>query len=147
MRTVIAVCLFSLCAFSGITQTPKKSEPPYYTSGITGAIWMKMPPEYKAAYVAGFDDASETDRVMLTGLEKEHPEINAALQQLNKNDPIFGDSPTQQIIDGLNSFYSDYRNESIHVVGGMHIIALELSGHPQAEVEAAVLKLREMSSQ
>ncbi|MGB6484810.1 MAG: hypothetical protein WBE86_15095 [Candidatus Acidiferrales bacterium] len=106
---------------------------------------MKMPHDYKAAYVAGFDDASETDRTILEQLAKEHPEIDGDVKQLEKSDPTFGSSPTEQIIDGLTDFYSDYRNENIHLVGGMHIIALQLSGHPEPEIEAAVLKLRELS--
>lgn len=147
MRTAI-VLLFSICAGLGTAQEPKTLKHSYNVSGVTGAVWIKMPQEYKQAYVAGFDDALETDRVMLRELEeKEHPEIHATLQQLETNDPVFGSSPVQQIVDGLNSFYSDYRNENIHIVGAMHIVALELSGRSQAEIEASVPKLRQMSTQ
>lgn len=60
--------------------------------------------------------------------------------------PMPGAFTVGQLEDGLNAFFSDYRNRRILFDGAFNYVALSISGRPASELEAMAERLRQASA-
>jgi hypothetical protein len=51
-----------------------------------------------------------------------------------------------QLIRGLDTFYSDYRNERIFVVHALQVVSMELRGESSNAIDLKTRELRELGS-
>jgi hypothetical protein len=97
-----------------------------------GYWWLDLNPEWKVAYVQGFDEGiSAVCQAIAPGAHPDHPCQQQGLVRLY----IYpGSNITYgQIDDGLDHFYEDYRNRSVLVASAIPYVLLELKGaDPQA---------------
>jgi hypothetical protein len=52
----------------------------------------------------------------------------------------------KQINDGMDDFYKDWKNQSVHLYFAQNIVRLQIAGRPQAEIEEATRKARAASN-
>lgn len=95
-------------------------------SDFSGTDWLRWPQNAKLAYVAGWIDGRQAgvweavDAIEpdLVGVWTEDPRLSALNYSIT----------AAQIIEGLDAFYSDYRNQRIELRSGIGIVVDEASG-------------------
>ena len=60
---------------------------------------------------------------------------------------VYTNTTFEHLIDGLDQFYADYRNEKIWVVWALLIVSMELNGEPREKIDAALADYRSRISQ
>ena len=55
---------------------------------------------------------------------------------------IYTATSYDHLIDALDQFYADYRNEKIFVVWALLVVSMELRGDPRSKIEAALIDYR-----
>lgn len=61
-------------------------------------------------------------------------------------DSIYIKTTYNHLIDALDQFYSDYRNEEIFIVWALQIISMELKGVPKEKIESTLTDFRRQIS-
>jgi hypothetical protein len=99
-----------------------------------GNDWNSWKLDNKVGYVHGYIDGS--NGVFLGIFET--GEIPS--QKLGKY--LFTDMTIRQIIDGLDTFYYDFKNRSIPVVLGIYVVKKQIKGASQDDIEKILIWLR-----
>jgi len=60
----------------------------------------------------------------------------------SKSNAVYTNTTYEHLIDALDQFYSDYRNEKIFVVWALLIVSMELNGEPKGKIEATLAEYR-----
>lgn len=111
---------------------------------LNGNDWIRRSIDFKLMYLLGYIDGR--NRGIIEALEIVSPEILLKL----KDDPRISSLDTNitvgQILDGVNTFYSDYRNRVILVYDAILIITDEAMGKKHW-TEEELQRLRRASSQ
>jgi hypothetical protein len=144
IRANFLVAGLILCAGLAHGQNPPEKHNGYW--------WAKQPRPTKLAFVVGFHDGSEIVRNNIitaclvqngVGLEQikqllpGQPSYEAASADCDKKHNLLLNvlkPPTStygQVVDGLDQFYADYRNENIDFGLAIYYVFGELDGHPQ----------------
>jgi len=121
-KLVLAVAL--LAAIPAFAQTHKAAAPaaaPNPKSQHHGSWWLAKTPSYREAYVNGYKSGW--------------------------HHAIGGDTPLHVfsaalIADGVDKFYSDFRNRAITVDTAISYVAQQLNGEPAEKLNTELLKLR-----
>jgi hypothetical protein len=126
---VAAVVLFSVnfCNAEG----PKRD----------GNWWQTFPESAKVFYVAGLQDG------LLIGHGFSDPlspcaeqELKTFQEQIKK---YSANVSVKQIVDGLDRFYSDYRNRGIRIHFAVAIVMLSIAGEPQKGIDEKTEQARQ----
>jgi hypothetical protein len=104
-----------------------------------GNWWITLDRENKAAYIIGFFDGMELGHnFSYWGMsEKENTNCAGAVSSsyFNYYKKYFSNITNLQVADGLDAFYSDYRNRRIKIMGATWIVVNGIAGTPQEDVD------------
>ena len=67
----------------------------------------------------------------------------SVLSTINQN-KYFKNVTFEQLIDGLDHFFSDYRNRSIDVNGGILVVLRKIRGDSESEINKMINALRKL---
>ena len=116
-----------------------------------GSWWKALTPAFKLGYAAGFARGSELTAIENTvGCLAMWSELNAvkAAYTLEQWKSVctpqsnFDGVSMGQFVDGLNSFYEDYRNQRIEFGSAIEYVRDEIKGKPSTELQADLAHLR-----
>lgn len=116
--------------------------------GLDGNAWrefdaMPAPRLVRMALVRGLLDGVTLGFVLMATEPSDTKEtLAAAANYLMTTQSAISGVPVDQIVDGLNAFYGDYRNRRIRVTSATGVILREIGGMPKAQTEAWIEDLR-----
>lgn len=108
-----------------------------------GNWWRTLTSDMRIMYAGGFVDGMELGNVYsyespLT--TQNQGAFLQATQSYEKNTKrYFGNATVGQVIDGLNTFFDDYRNRSIHMVNAINAVLRSIAGE---DIEDFVIESR-----
>lgn len=125
-KNLLMLCLGAfLCAtaFAGAQQKghPAEGPPPVHN----GLWWQSKSQLFRDGFITGYKSGSS----------------HAAGHMLDINQ-----FPAIELIDGLDTFYKDFRNRNILVDDGLTYVQDQLRGAPDDKLNAEVLKMRAASA-
>jgi hypothetical protein len=111
-----------------------------------GNWWLSLPKNVRAVYVAGFFDGKELGHNFSTwkylspnASKAEQASVNKARQSYSEYSQKYSHNITfDQLVDGLDSFYSDYRNRRIQLSGGVWLVLNAVAGTPEDELNKMI---------
>jgi hypothetical protein len=97
-----------------------------------GRWWLKLSALEKAIYTSGMRDGVNVGE----GISPD-PELftSRAAELLAKKN-------TKQLVDGIDHFYSDFRNRSIPTYAALWMVAMEINGVDARKIEDMKIRLR-----
>jgi len=110
---------------------------------VTGYQWKEFTPAYKLGYVDGYTTAAssaQTDQfiqcLFLTERLKEPSwDVNRRLKYCKPSENFTGIT-MGQFVDGIDIFFSDYRNKTLDVAFAFQYVRDELKGKSKPDLEA-----------
>lgn len=110
------------------------------TRNRDGNLWRTLTAEQKLTYIAAFWDGMELGHEfdlfdLVNRKEKAACAADADKSFNTYTDKYAKNVTTVQIVDGLNTFYADYRNRSIPIHGGVWIVLNSIAGTPQETLD------------
>jgi len=119
-----------------------------YRSMTGYAFWSKADSNLKFAYLIGYSDAEQMYRLALD--KGARPLCADAgrewIEDFERKIPMPNNITVKQTSEGMDEFYKDWRNQSVHLYFAQDIVRLQIAGRPQAEIEEATRKAREAAS-
>jgi hypothetical protein len=114
-----------------------------------GSWWMAQSKEARASYLVGvMDGLALQERMVLRShidveddpskIKQRHSESMAAPRRLLRN------LNSNQVRDGLDVFYADYRNRHITVPSAMQIVVYQIKAEPQALIDSLLESMRRL---
>jgi len=108
-----------------------------------GNLWITLTSEQKVMYTKGFDTGMQLGyRMSYWGfvyddLKTQCSKDVAASFSMHIN-KYFKHVNVRQIIDGLNDFYSDYRNRRIEIMGAIWLVVNGIAGTPKEVMDKMI---------
>jgi len=138
---ILSVVLF--CLVLNLTYSTALGE----ESRRDGNWWIYQAKGFKLVYILGFFDGMHLghkfsywefweDKKKDKAKEKCLYDVAKSFSSNYKK--YFGNVTNDQIVDGLDTFYSDYRNRSIRVHGAIWLVVNEISGTPKEEMDTLI---------
>ncbi len=134
---------------TGILWFTLTSAEPQSSKRTDGNWWRSQDRSVRIAYVAGFFDGMELGKNF--SYWKFAKDQRAGECTLEVNDSYneftaryFSNVTNVQISDGLDSFYSDYRNRSIPVHSAVWLVVNEIAGTPREEIDSMTENFRRL---
>ena len=59
---------------------------------------------------------------------------------------VYVDTSYDHLIDAVDQFYSDYRNEKVFIVWALLVVSMELRGEPRAKIDAELQDFRQRAA-
>lgn len=149
--SILLVIVFTMTI--GVHGTRAAELPPLLekiTVGVNGELWKRA--------TALFNAPIETKLVKFTllkgvldGLLFGRVQLRAAFEpeKMKGDDPTYGpiyNTTYAHLMDALDQFYSDYRNEKIYIVWALEIISMELKGVPKETIDQTLADFRRAAS-
>lgn len=108
-----------------------------------GNWWIGLDKAQKVNYMVGFFDGMRLGRDFsywgILDKDKDDPAVGKVAGSFNDyNNKFFSNVTNYQLADGLDSFYSDYRNRVISVDGAVWLVVNEISGKSDAEMQTMI---------
>jgi hypothetical protein len=105
-----------------------------------GNWWITQGKLNKLDYVTGFSDGMQLGSEFSTwAMPKDDPAVHKALESYDRFSTKYTRNVSVgQIPDGLDQFYSDYRNRRIVVTHGIWLVLNEISGKPEADMQKMI---------
>jgi hypothetical protein len=110
-----------------------------------GNWWKDLTPSGKLNYMVGFFDGTELgNSFSYWGMAKDSGgKTTTCLSEAVKSYQDYGakyltNVTNDQIVDGLDAFYKDYRNRSIRVHDAVWLVANSIAGTPQNELDKMI---------
>lgn len=102
-----------------------------------GKWWLNRTVLEKAIYTAGMlDGVNAGEAIVLRDGLASADSFNADVKRL------FGKVDGRQMRDGIDTFYRDFRNRSIPTYVAMWIVALQINGADQSQIEKMLRQFR-----
>ena len=108
-------------------QTTEAQEHGQQEARFDGAFWSTAPREYKTMYVSGYSEGFASgiaETALLLGTDSSNPKLSKA--QPPK-------VTAGQIMEGMDAFYSDWRNRRILMSGAISYVMSQAKGEEQPE--------------
>lgn len=144
MRRILVLVFMFAChlSFSAEALTPD------------GLWWSESNNTQRLGYVIGYVDAmsaaalfsaanvclDESVSKSLGGKSACYPKINGLVYPATIG--RFSGITYGQLLDGLNDFYSDYRNRRVVIPGALNYVSSAISGKPKADLETMAEQMR-----
>ena len=106
-----------------------------------GNWWRTRQPIAKAIYITGMRDGVYAGVVALLA---ENP---AGADSLQSDATRFMMFRTEQIVEGMNRFYSDNRMLDIDSSAAFHIVQLQLVGAPESQIQSLVRAFKQAAAE
>ena len=143
-----SLVIFSIGTLFGASLVVGLSAAQEYRSVTSYAFWSKADGNIKVAYLIGYSDAEQMYRLVLDKGAK--PLCADAgkewIEDFERKTPMPNNITVKQTIEGIDEFYKDWKNQSVHLYFAQNIVRLQIAGRPQAEIEEATRKAREAAS-
>ena len=117
-----------------------------------GNWWMTLQGYQKTNYVVGFFDGMQLGHnfsfwQFSNSKDRAKQSCNSLVgsSYVEYSEKYFSNITNIQISDGLDTFYSDYRNRKIKIDGAMWLVAQEISGTPKTQMETMIENWRKNS--
>jgi hypothetical protein len=114
---------------------------------MNGSRWNKFTEDMKIGFAAGFIQGVEfANQIIVVGFGS----VGSDVSTLAKAQQFYGaylantfdEITVRQVVDGLDSFYKDYRNPNITMDKAAWVIAHAVKGTSQAEIDTMTENLR-----
>jgi hypothetical protein len=134
--------ILALLIFSGVTSS-------LADDSHDGNWWRAQKKVVKAIYITGMIDALYSGVGILTkdGLTKGTVAPGDGADVLLTCAKGFSAIKVERLADGLDRFYSDFRNRGITTAYALHIMQIELSGAPESEIRMWIELYQRASSE
>ena len=100
-----------------------------------GNWWISLEQEYKLKYLVGFFDGMDLgNRFSYWGMSKGAQRKctgNVVDSYSTYESKYFAQVTNDQLSDGIDNFYSDYRNRRISIVGAVWLVVNGIAGTPE----------------
>lgn len=105
-----------------------------------GNWWNIQDQSARAAYIVGFFDGMTLGQRFSYWSFAKNKKMNACLEKVldsytEYSSKYFNNVTNGQIVDGLNSFYADYRNRRIKIADAVWLVVNGIAGTPQKELD------------
>lgn len=110
------------------------------TFGVDGNVWKRILDD-QSAQISRFNKLILLRGVLDGMMYGQSPFI------IGSSKVVYTNTTFEHLIDGLDQFYADYRNEKILVVWALLIVSMELNGKPREQIDAALADYRSRISQ
>ena len=128
-KLILLVAVLVLASFSVVTAQQTRRD---------GNWWTTLPEYTKSEYILGFFDGMETGHSFsvwgLMDKQKSQSFMDATTSYTDYNSKYMSNVTVGQVVAGLNSFYSDYRNRRIFTNSAVWVILNAISGKPEQEI-------------
>jgi hypothetical protein len=112
------------------------------TSRRDGNWWVDEDRASKLNYATGFFDGMDLgNRFSYWGLQDDPKGVVAGRvmgSYTTYNQKFLSEVTNYQLVEGLDKFYADYRKRRIEVMGGVWLVANEIAGKPEAEMQKMI---------
>jgi hypothetical protein len=131
--------LFSLIALSVHAADPRRDR--------DGNWWRGIGIEEKTSYTTGFFDGIQLGHKFSYWAFSNDDKKGECLSDVTKSFVSFSEKYLQnvtngQLVDGLDAFYSDYRNRSISIDDAVWLVANSIAGTPQDKLDKMIENFR-----
>ena len=145
-KTKSTLILLGIAVIINITSSDIFAEQPRRD----GNWWRTIDYNLKLVYMSGFFDGIQLGfRFSFWPLydEKEHSKPESVSSQIAKGyeeyySKYLSDVRTDQIADGLDKFYEDFRNRKIWIWDGVWLVLKQIAGTPSKEMEKIIENFR-----
>jgi hypothetical protein len=121
-RNLIGLCLIALLCVSAFAAASQKGHPAEGPAPIHNGLWWQSKASlFRDGFITGYKSGS----------------AHGAGHTLDINQ-----FPAIELIDGLDSFYKDFRNRNILVDDALTYVQDQLRGFPDDKLNAELLKMR-----
>jgi len=120
-----------------------------YRSATGYAFWSKADGNLKFAYLIGYSDAEQMYRLAMDkGAKPLCADAGKVwIEDLDRKIPMPNNITIKQTIEGIDEFYKDWKNQSVHLDLAQNIVRLQIAGRPQTEIEEAIRRARIASNE
>lgn len=112
-----------------------------------GNWWTNLDKSSKSIYVTGFFDGMELGHNFSywgNMQESERSSASSAVKSYHEYSKKYLSNVTNiQIVDGLNVFYSDFRNRKIQIFNAIWLVVQQIAGVPDEEMQKMLESWRE----
>ena len=129
-KTIALVLLFVVAGYARTNNTNNRD----------GNWWTIQDKTYKYSYIVGFFDGMDLgEEFSYWGISDKNRD-SPCLPRIWKsytdyNNKYFSNVTNNQIADGLDTFYSDFRNKKIRIANAIWIVVNSIAGKSQEEIE------------
>jgi hypothetical protein len=125
---------------------------------LDGVWWSQMSPAFKLGWVSGYAKAMDLAGTLqmascaaeMPMYQKQFPDVNAKeiLQKMCLSNTTFDYDGIAmgQFVDGMDTFFKDYRNRQLEVGWAIQYVRDEIKGKPARELESEVAMWRRCSA-
>lgn len=136
LSSVLLLFLFTLSAHAGDPQRDRD-----------GNWWRDLTQREKYDYTIGFFDGMQLGHkfsywAFSHNAKKYDCLTDAADSFASYSEKYLGNVTNVQLADGLDSFYSDFRNRSISLDNAVWLVVNSIAGKPQAEMDKMIESFR-----
>lgn len=115
-----------------------------------GNWWLAQNRSTHAEYVIGFFDGMDLGHNFSFWALIKDKEMNVCIGKIMESyaefdSKYFKNITNGQVVDGLNSFYADFRNRSIRVADAVWLVVNAIAGTPQEELDTMIEKWRRIA--
>jgi|WetSurSiteA1Bulk_404760.scaffolds.fasta_scaffold06723_3 hypothetical protein len=108
-----------------------------------GNWWRGQDRLIRSAYIVGFFDGMDLGYNFSYWKFIQKKEMNSCIIQMHESyseysDKYFKNVSNSQLVDGLDSFYVDFRNRSIRVADAVWSVVNSIAGTPQEELDSMI---------
>lgn len=119
-----------------------------------GNWWVGQTSDAKLNYAVGFFDGMDLGyRFSFWGIDNFQTKktVTTCISDVNKSynaytAKYFSNVTNEQLVDGLDNFYKDYRNRRIKASGAAWIVVKGIAGTPQSEMDKLIESWRKSPS-
>lgn len=111
---------------------------------LRGAAWQSYSEQFKGGYITGYITAMGNALVYseMTCMSIKDPEAHKACHS-NAQSFDFESITVGQLLDGMNTFYKDYRNLQVPLTMAMGLVRDEIRGRSEEDVQRELLSWRQ----
>ena len=144
VRPPALILLLLLCGSLAPGQSP-------YTYRRDGNWWVSQTREGKVFYVLGFLDGMDLGNRFsywrTLDKDKDDPNVAKSIDSYAEMGRTYlSNVTTGQLVDGLDTFYGDYRNRRIEVYGAVWLVLNGIAGTPQDKLDKMTESWRKNAS-
>ena len=134
MRSSVAISLVVIASVSAVCQHERRD----------GNWWIRQTEVAKLNYMVGFFDGMELGHEFsYWRMVEQHKGTTTCMSETNEsyqsyNSKFLANVTNDQLTEGLDNFYKDYRNRRIIVFNAVWLVVNSIAGTPQNELDKMI---------
>jgi len=141
MLFIITIYIFGFF-FSGICSEFKTDAIPSPSFGVNGDTWNKLDKVTKFFYIVGYNDGYGLGFAIRALYKHKGPEEIKIEDIWIKNAKSMEKADKEQIIEGIDQFYSDFANRKIPVCLAYDFVMRKIRGESEKDIQKAIEEAR-----